>query len=267
MRADNTATDSSSIAADRGIPDGPPSRWAEPRLDRGFYIGMAVACLTVSAASFGPSIVDHTHRLGSSDLLVAADGVLFFLWLMMFLAQTVLIRRGDYRAHRLLGIAALALAATMVVVGWETAIAMTRRGFDFSGDLDLVHDPLGPRGQLIFPLLDIVEFGVLVAAGWLFRQRADYHKRLMLFATVALLPAPFAHFIGHSHALRPHGGLVVLPIIASLVASAIRDLATFRRIHPVSLWLAAAMFVADTLCATVVGHSAIWLRIVNWLVR
>ena len=266
MRADVIAADPSSMTADRGIHTGQPLRWAEPHSGRGFYFGMAVACVAVSAASFGPSVVDHTHRMGSSDLLVAAHGVLFFLWLLVFLAQTVLIRRGDYRAHRRIGIAAVALAATMVLVGWETAIAMTRRGFDFSGDLDLVHDPLGPRGQIIFPLLDIAEFGALVAAGYLLRRRGDYHKRLMLFATVALLPAPFAHFIGHSPLLRAHGGLVVLPIVISLVASALRDLTTFRRIHPVSLWVALIMFVLDNLCATVIGHSATWLRIADRLV-
>jgi hypothetical protein len=44
-------------------------------------------------------------------------------------------------------------------------VVMTRRGFDLSGDLNLSHDPLGPVGQIIFPLLDIFEFGILVAAG------------------------------------------------------------------------------------------------------
>ena len=252
--------------ASRGVQADRWSRWIEPRSSRRFYVGMAVACLAVSIASFGPSIVDPSHRLGSSTLLVAAHGGLFFLWLLVFLAQTVLIRRGDIRAHRQLGVVALVLATAMVVVGWETAIAMTRRGYDFSGDLDLVHDPLGPRGPLIFPLLDIAEFGMLIAAGYLFRRRADYHKRLMLFATVAMLPAPFAHFVGHTPLLRTHGGLVVLPIIVSLVASGIRDLATFRRVHPVSLWVALIMFVLDNLCATLIGHSATWLRIADRLV-
>jgi hypothetical protein len=66
-------------------------------------------------------------------------------------------------------------------------------GFDLSGDLKLSHDPLGPVGQIIFPLLDIIEFGVLVAAGFFYRRRAAIHKRIMLFATLAMLPAPFAH--------------------------------------------------------------------------
>ncbi|WP_174291083.1 hypothetical protein [Sphingomonas bacterium] len=243
-----------------------PSRWAEPPSGRRFYIGMAVACLLVSAVPFAPSMVDRSHRLGSATALVVVHGGLFFAWLLAFLAQTILIGRGDYHAHLRLGIAAAILAAAMVLVGYETAIAMTRRGFDFSGDLDLVHDPLGPRGQLIFPLLDIAEFGLLIAAGLILRHRSDYHKRLMLFATVALLPAPFAHFIGHSPALRPHGALVVLPIVVSLAASAARDLATFRRVHPVSFWVALVMFVLDNLSATIVGHSTAWLRIVDRLV-
>jgi hypothetical protein len=144
---------------------------------------------------------------------------------------------------------------------------MTRRGYDFSGDLDLKHDPLGPIGQMIFPLLDILEFAILVAVGYALRRTGHYHKRLMLFATVALLPAPFAHLIGHSATLRTHGTVVLIPIFLSLAASGIYDFAAFRRIHPVSLWIALGMFVLDNLSATIVGHSALWLRLAQGLVE
>ena len=245
---------------------GQSHRWAGKRTGDWFYVSMAVTCLLVSVAAFGPSIVDPSRRLGSSNWLIAAHGGLFFLWLMVFVAQTLLIKRGAYFTHRRLGMASAALALAMVVVGYVTAIQMTRRGFDFSGDLDLKHDPLGPIGQLIFPLLDIVEFALLVAAGYAFRRIGHYHKRLMLFATVALLPAPFAHLIGHSALLRTHGTVVIIPIFLSLAASAVYDLAAFRRVHPVSLWIGLAMFILDNLSATVIGHSGLWLRLAQRLV-
>lgn len=154
----------------------------------------------------------------------------------------------------------------MVIVGYATSIAMTRRGFDFSGDLDPTHDPLGPVNQMIFPLLDIAEFALLVGAGYALRGRSDYHKRLMLFATLALLPAPFAHVVGHVQWLKAHGTVVIIPIFFSLIASAIYDLAAFRRVHPVSLCLGLGMFVLDNLSATVLGHSALWTRVAQKLI-
>lgn len=242
------------------------SRWLSKQSDHLFYPAVAIACLIISIAAFAPAIIYSNQRLGSSSGLVMAHGGLFFLWLVVFLVQTLLIKHGSYRAHRRLGTVSALLAAAMIVVGYAATIAMTRRGFDFSGDLDLKHDPLGPVNQMIFPLLDIAEFGLLVAAGYAFRRRRDYHKRLMLFATLALLPAPFAHFIGHVPALKAHGTVVVLFIFISLVASAIYDLMAYRRVHPVSLWLGLGMFMIDNLSATVIGHSPLWTRIAQALI-
>jgi hypothetical protein len=143
---------------------------------------------------------------------------------------------------------------------------MTRRGFDLSGDLNLSHDPLGPVGQIIFPLLDIFEFGILVAAGFFYRRRAAIHKRIMLFATLAMLPAPFAHLIGHNPILQLHPIVIVPMVFVSFVASGVYDLVRFRRIHPVSLWLGLVMFVLDNLCAALIGPSDAWHRFANWLV-
>ena len=244
-----------------------PFRWEERPSGHVFYVAMAIAFLVISVAGFAPSIVYPSHRLGSSSWLVAAHGSLFFVWLLVFLGQPILIKRRSYQTHRAVGIASSVLAVTMITVGYLTTIAATRRGFDFSGDLDLAHDPLGPINQMIFPLLDIAEFGVLVAAGYLMRRRSDYHKRLMLFATIAMLPAPFAHLIGHIPWLKPYGAVVLIPIFISLSASPIFDMITFRRVHPVSAWLAPSMFILDILCASVIGPSAIWTRIAQQLIQ
>jgi hypothetical protein len=241
-------------------------RWTDTSVGRWFYAAMGAACILVAIASFTPSILNPANRLGSFTWIVAAHGIVFFAWLLVFLMQTLLVQAGRIATHRSLGTASMLLAAGMVVLGYVTTIEMTRRGFDLSGDLGLKSDPLGPVAQMIFPLLDVFEFGILVAAGYWYRRRADIHKRLMLFAVVVMLPAPFAHFIGHSPLLRTHGVIVILPIAISLAASAIYDRIRFRRIHPVSLWLGIVLFVIDNLCAVVIGPSAAWRRFAGWLI-
>lgn len=243
------------------------TRWSDRSAGRWFYASMAIACIVFSIAAFGPSILNPVARLGSFTFIVAAHGIVFFVWLFIFLIQTLLVQTRKINIHRALGTASIFLAAVMVVLGYVTAIAMTRRGFDLSGDLGLKNDPLGPVGQIIFPLLDIFEFGILVAAGYLYRRRSDFHRRLMLFATIAMMPAPFAHFFGHSVVLRTRGGFVVIPIAISLASSAVYDFIRFRRIHPVSLWLGSALLILDVLCAAVIGPSAIWHRFADWLIR
>jgi len=69
----------------------------------------------------------------------------------LYLAQAVLIATDRRALHRSLGVASIALAALMIVTGYETTIELTRRGFDLSGDLHL-RDPLM---NAVFPLGDL----------------------------------------------------------------------------------------------------------------
>jgi hypothetical protein len=159
------------------------------------------------------------------------------------------------------------LAAAMVAAGYAATIAMTRRGFDLSGELYLSTDPFGPIGQMIFPLVDVFEFGILVAAGYFYRRNLPAHKRLMLFATIAILPGAFAHYVGHFYPRHTHPNLIIPMVLVSCASSAVYDLIRFRRIHPVSLWVGGGIFAIDTLCNNLIGPSATWHRFAEWLIR
>ncbi len=98
------------------------------------FVGMAIAMIAISVAGFGPSLVNPTTRRAPITLLASVHGTLFSVWLLLFLAQALLIatRRVDW--HRRLGIASTVVLALMLPLGYEATIAMTRRGFDLSGD-------------------------------------------------------------------------------------------------------------------------------------
>src|SRR5207253_9282694 len=83
------------------------------------------------------------------------------------------------------------------------------------------------------PLGSVVVFAILVGLGLYYRRRAETHKRLMLLATLALLP-PALGRMRILNAVGPQAffGVTVLFIVA-LVAY---DYSTRRRIHAVSLW-------------------------------
>jgi hypothetical protein len=227
---------------------------------------MAAVSLVISILAFAPSIAFPTHRLDPMTPLAMIHGFVFFAWLMVFLTQTILVETRNIDIHRTLGTASMVLGAGMIVVGYETAVALARRGYDLSGDLGGKPGAgdLNVFGQMIFPLSDIFMFGVLIAAGYIYRRRAAAHKRLMLFATLSLLPAPFAHIIGHFAMLRSHP-LIIVPLIAiSLALSAVYDRIFLGRIHPLSLWLAISIFVIDNVCAAV-APGAVWQQIAGWL--
>jgi hypothetical protein len=243
-----------------------PNRSIDRSAGRWFYAFMAAVAVGISIVAFAPSIAYPAGRLGPLTPLAMIHGFVFFAWLMVFLTQTILVETRKIDIHRTLGTASMVLAAGMIVVGYETTVALARRGYDLSGDLGGKPGAggLNVLGQMIFPLSDIFMFAVLIAAGYIYRRRAAAHKRLMLFATLTLMPAPFGHLIGHFAVLRSHS-LIIVPLIAiSLGLSAVYDRIFLGRIHPLSLWLAISIFVIDNVCA-VVAPSAAWQQIAGWL--
>lgn len=243
---------------------------ATGRRPRWFYTSMGVVATLVVVASFGGSYYGMATGTGSLPWLIKVHGIVFALWLVLFIAQTTLVAARKVAVHRRLGLASVALAVVMVGLGFATAIEGARRGFD----LNFTDDPLG---YMVFPLGSIVAFMVLVAAGFWYRRRAETHKRLMLLATVGpLMNAPLAHLFAHTPALRGSGPLLFLaPMAALLFASAAYDLFISKdkrisgrwRVHPMSLWGAVALFAWGNLQAVVIGPSAAWHRFAAWLIN
>lgn len=230
-----------------------------------FYVGMAAFAILFSIAAFAPSLMQTSGRPGPLTGLPAVHGAVFLAWLLLFLAQSILARTGKLGLHRQLGIWSAILAVAMVVLGYQVTIQMAQRGFDLSGDLAIRSDPLA---AIAFPLLDIAMFALLFAAAYLFRHHSAIHKRLMLLAVFGgLMPAPIAHLTGHYGFFHDKPLLTPLIVGAFLAVSAMHDRIAGRRIHPVSIWVALAIFIADNLCAVVVMPNPAWHAVASRLVR
>ena len=235
-----------------------------PAIERRFYIAIGLLAILIASAGFLPGIVNGSGRTAPLTTLVVAHGAVYLMWLGLFVAQATLVATRRTQLHRRLGPLGALLAAAMIVLGYASAIAMGRRGFDLSGDLGVAADPLT---FLVLPLGDLAAFTVLVGAALWFRRRPEIHKRLMLLATIGtLMPAPLAHFIGHTPQLRAHPASIVIPIALLLSLSAIHDRVAKGRVHPVSLWVALALFAWSNLRAAVIGPSAAWHQFAGWLI-
>ena len=165
-----------------------------------------------------------------------------------------------------MGYLAALLAVLMIVTGYITAINMARRGYDLRGDL--THGDSEPLGQLVFQLGDILSFGILVGLAIWYRTNPAVHKRLMLLATIgSLMPAALAHIIGHSPVLREiKAPIVLIPLFILLFARAIYEHFSLGKVHPISLWVALALFIWANLRAVVIGPSHAWHNFAEWLI-
>jgi hypothetical protein len=231
---------------------------------RWFYRGMGIVAILLPIVAFAPGITNSTSRNGSLTTLVWVHTAVFSSWLLLYLVQATLIATGRTAVHRRVGVAATLLAATVLGVGYATAIAMGRRGFDLSGDLNAAADPLG---VLVFPLGDLVSFGILVGAAVWCRRRPEIHKRLMLLATAgSLMAAPLAHLIGKLPALRETPAIILIPLAMLYMAGAVYDRLVHGRLHPVSLWGGLSLLAWAQLRALVIGPSVWWHRFAGWLI-
>jgi hypothetical protein len=149
----------------------------------------------------------------------------------------------------------------MILVGFQTTVAMARRGFELSGDVDVDGDALRAAVVNFGSLLD---FAILVSLALVYRRRPDVHKRLMLLAVLGgLMPAPVTHLLGHVGANR---GLIAPILLILFFSGAVFDRITRGRIHPVSLWAAVALFLISNVRVFIIGPSAVWHRFAAWLV-
>ena len=229
------------------------------RRERLFYTGMAVAVVITVFAGFARTYYLRPYfSTPSLTPLLHLHGIVFTSWLVLLLTQTTLVAAKRTDIHRRLGIVGAVIATLMVIIGTATAIIRAK----------IVEVPPGSPSPLAFltiPLGDMLVFAILVGAGFYFRRRADIHKRLMLLATITILPAatarlPFA-FIQQLGPLA-FFGLADLFIVACLIY----DLVARRRLHRATV-LGGLLIVVSHPLRLVIGNTQSWLAFASWLTQ
>ena len=206
---------------------------AATRYDRVFYGGMGVLLAAIAFAGFAPTFYLRSWFgapptvSGTTELTTLAKihGAVFTSWMVLFLVQTSLIASRRVAVHRRLGVAGVALAAVMIVVGAMTAIAAAGRGAAPPGAESLQF--------LVVPMFDLVLFATFVTAAVLRRRDKETHKRLMLLAYISIIAAGVARLPG----LLPYGPLLFFGIGYGLsLLGPVYDQWSRGKIHRVYYW-------------------------------
>ncbi len=251
----------------------PVSATSARRVERRFYVAVALAMLLFNGVAFAPSLLMSKRSVPLPlTPLVTAHAVTSVAWLLLFLLQARLVAKGRTDLHRRVGAVGSALAVAFVVLGSLTVIEEARRGFDLSGDLGRLPAPPGlvdVRARQLGVLFFFFEFAVLVGAAFWYRKRPAIHKRLMLIALLgALTPTPVAHLIGHWIGPEQWGNLFFpLSLAVALSVVLFYDRMTEGHIHPVSLWVSLMVFVSTVLFNVGIISSGAWGQFSAWLVR
>ena len=220
---------------------------------------MSIACSATILAGFASKYLPRLAN-GSPVLpIIHVHAAVFTTWLALYIVQSMLIGRDRIQLHRRLGTASVLFAFLMIAVGLHTALTVARLG---DPGLPVLQMP-DPEAFLLVNVSAVVVFAVLVAAGWTFRKRAQTHKRLMLLATVSLMPPGIARL----PVIGDHLPAIALTTLAFLAVGPIYDYLTRRRIHRAYLWGALVILAPAPPALKALGATAAWHDLAHWLIR
>jgi len=152
-----------------------------------FYVWISAACALLAFGGFAPTYwLQLAPRTFIGSPLVHLHAVLFSGWMLLFVLQTILAARRRLDRHRACGLLGVSLATAMVFVGCAAASeALKDRLAAGFGD--------AARAFFIVPISLLVLFGGFVLAAIANVKRPEAHKRLMLLATISIIPPAIAH--------------------------------------------------------------------------
>jgi hypothetical protein len=249
----------SDILADRAL----LARHCAPprsRHDCAFFGAMAVLLALTAFAGFAPTFYLRSPLTGLPPLvpLLVVHAVLFSAWMLLYPAQVILVATGATRWHRKLGIAGAILAASMAVMGTVAQIEHTRNVMmDGSYAKNGLVEDLG----LSLSMLDVAAFTAFVSAAIWLRRRPDQHKRLMLFATLAII-GPAVVRLPAITSLPPIG--VVMSPLVFIVPPVVYDVLTRGRPMLVTVW-SVVISVAYHILAMILVGTGVAGGVAGWV--
>lgn len=205
-----------------------------------FYIGFGLVGLSVVALGFGVTyVVPMARRTFFAPWFVHLHGASALGWILLLIVQAKLVRGRRTPLHRRLGQVALPLALLVWATGIATAVWAAARDLPKSGTAATSGLGGTVTGLSLFLLLAIAAVAT--------RRRPDWHKRLVVLATIQVLwPAFFR--LRHWLPGVPNPDIwfaLVLAYLPILVA-ALRDQWRDGKIHPVWLFIGPALILEQS---------------------
>lgn len=230
-----------------------PNISAESR-ERWFFLVMALAIALTVVTAFSLFL-----RAGLSSFAspwwVHVHAVTFMTWIGLYVTQSVFVARNGLASHRKLGRFGAGWAVWMVLVGLVLTpmnLAAHRAPPFFT-----------PAYFLALDWLNIVTFGALLYAAIRNRRRTDWHRRLMLCATICVMAPAWGRFIVLS-GIPMTAPIDVAFLLPYVLVAMVFDWVNRGRVHVAYLWGGGALvlFAAGTeLLSRIPAFAALAARI------
>lgn len=210
-------------------------------MKQAFYPVMMVSITVLILFGFSHTVGDAVlHPAQPPPGMLYLHVAVFGGWLVMLLAQTLLIWTRNPRLHKKLGWFGLGFGMVMVAVGLATTVIMGRWQVARDGPMICMF--------IYRPLEDIIFFAVAFGLAIHWRKRPDLHRRLMLLAAISVTPPAISRIPG-----LPTLGSVYFAADLLILAAILHDFLSAGRIHAVYRWGASAAIVGQLALLTVLS--------------
>ncbi|MFN8259259.1 MAG: hypothetical protein U0W24_26460 [Bacteroidales bacterium] len=223
-----------------------------------FYIIVSVIFLLIVLAGFTPTyyfpVIQNSF---TTDIpIIHIHAALYSFWILFTIVQPALVVTGRTKFHKKIGIAGFILAAGMIIFG--LAVAITRVKLSLGTEKEHFH-----KSFLIIQVTDMILFATFIGSSLLKIKKPEIHKRLMILATLSLLPAALGRICIYT------GLPVVITIIYTvpfIVAFCIYDWFKKKKIYKV--YILGGLFILTVhIIRELLMETNIWLKISEFIVE
>lgn len=238
-------------------------------VDRWIYVFMAAWFIAIVLTGFIPDSVGSlaaikAHQRPPFPWIAHVHAVLMASFLLLLLAQTVLVATGRCEFHRRLGLTAMVLVPALVIAG--LILAPTT----YHGLWNGAHFGPPEVQEALTPVLPIMEnvlllqtrigilFSLFLAIG--LRARgvdAGFHKRMMILGTAVALPAAFDRMWWLPTTLPGSPLATDLYVVAAVLPMFAWDLFRNRSVHR-AYWVWGAVYLFASVVVNMLWDTPGW---------
>lgn len=206
------------------------------RFDRRFYNGASLVFLALVFSAFARTYyLKGFFATPALSMRVHIHGAVMTGWVVLLVAQSVLVATHRVQWHRKLGAFGAIWAVLVVILGSTTTLNAAAR--EVGQHTDLASTQVAILG---LELVQMMLFAGFVAAAVWLRRRPDFHKRLMLLTIVCMLPSAIARL---PISLQSNQ-VILLYVDLFLVVCVGIDTVRRRGLHPAFGWGASLILLA-----------------------
>lgn len=238
-------------------------------IDRWIYVAMAAWFVLIVLTGFIPDSLGRiaaiqAHQRPPFPLIAHVHAVLMGSFLLLLLAQTILVATGREALHRRLGVAGMVLAPALVIAGFILAPTIYHSIWQAASSGPLgVREAMAERLPAVENILLLqIRIGILFTLFITIAVRArgedpGLHKRMMILGTAVPLEAAFARMIWLPATLPASPFSHHVYVLLAVAPMFLWDVARNRSVHK-AYWVWFAFFAVTWAMVEIAWDTPWW---------